>query len=108
MIFTRKIYPEVDPAPEQELMKRLRRAVFTDAREVDPRTVVLVSLAHAADLLKIVFDKKELRGRKARIEKVVNGEVTGKAAKAAIEAMQAAMMVAVVMPALMASTTSCR
>ena len=104
LIFTRKIYPEVNPEPERELIERLRNAIFTDASEVDPRTVVLVSLANAAGLLKIVFDRKLLKTRKKRIEQIVNGEITGKAAQEAIQAMQAAVMAAVIMPTLMTAT----
>lgn len=105
-IFTRKIYPEVDPRPERELIERLRRAVFSDTGNVDPRTVVLLSLASSANLLKLVLDKKQLKGRKARIEQVVNGELTGQATKEAIQAMQAAVMVACIMPSIIAATTS--
>jgi Golgi phosphoprotein 3 len=99
-IFTRKIYPEVDPQPERELIERLRQAIFGDGAEIDPRTVVLLSLANSADLLKLVFDKKQLKSRKARIEQVVNGELTGEATNEAIQAMQAAVMVACIMPAI--------
>jgi hypothetical protein len=65
-----------------------------------------LSLAKSADLLKLVFDKKQLKSRKTRIEQVVNGEMTGKATQEAIQAMQAAVMVACIMPAIMASTTA--
>jgi len=106
LIFTRKIYPEVNPEPERKLIERLRQAVFTDSRDVEPRTVVLVSLANSTGLLKVVFDKKKLKRRKARIEEIINGEITGKAAKEAIEAMQAAVMVACIMPAIMTTTIS--
>jgi hypothetical protein len=104
LIFTRKIYPEVNPEPERKLIERLREAIFTDACDIDPRTVVLVSLANSAGILRVVFDKKMLKARKARIEQVVNGEITGKAAQEAIQAMQAAVMVAVIMPAIMTTT----
>ncbi len=104
LLFTRKIYPEVNPEPERELTERLRHAIFTDAQDVDPRTVVLVSLANSTSLLKVAFDKKELKTRKARIEQIVNGEITGKAAQQAIQAMQAAVMVAIMMPAIMTTT----
>jgi Golgi phosphoprotein 3 len=105
-IFTRKIYPEVDPQPERELIERLRQAIFGDGGEIDPRTVVLLSLANSADLLKLVFDKKQLKSRKARIEQVVNGELTGKATNEAIQAMQAAVMVACILPAITVSITA--
>jgi len=104
LIFTRKIYPEVNPGPEKELIERLRCAIFTDTRDIEPRTVVLLSLANSTGLLKVVFDKKMLKSRKARIKQIVNGEITGKAATEAIQAMQAAVMVACIMPAMMAMT----
>jgi len=63
-------------------------------------------LANSTGLLKVVFDKKKLKGRKARIKQIVNGEITGKAATEAIQAMQAAVMVAVIMPTLMATSVS--
>ena len=100
LLFTRKIYPEINPEPERRLIERLRKAIFTDSRDIDARTVVLVSLAKGTGLLKVTFDKKELKGRKARIKEISNGEITGKAAKEAIEAMQAAVMVCCIMPAI--------
>jgi len=106
LIFTRKIYPEVNPEPETELIERLRTAIFTDTEDIDPRTVVLLSLANSTGLLKVVFDKKELKGRKARIKQIVNGEIMGKAATEAIQAMQAAVMVACIMPTLMTTSVS--
>ena len=102
-VFTRKVYPEINPVPERELIERLRKAIFTDARDLDPHTVVLVSLANGSDLLRLVFDRRELKTRKQRIEQLVNGELTGKATKQAIEAMQAAMMVAIIMPVIFTS-----
>jgi len=105
-IFTRKIYPEINPVPENELIDRLREAIFTETKELDPHTVVLVSLANGANLLRLVFDRRELKARKTRIEQLANGELTGKATKEAIEAMQAAVMVAVIMPAITASVVN--
>jgi Golgi phosphoprotein 3 len=104
LIFTRKLYPQVNPEPERELIERLRYTIFTDSDDIDPRTIVLLSLANSAGLLKMAFDKKDLRGRKARIKQIVNGEITGKAATEAIQAMQAAVMVACIMPTLTVAT----
>ena len=106
LLFRRKIYPEIDPRPERKLIERLRKAVFTETRQVDPRTVVLVSLAHSAGLLRIPFDKKKLKGRKKRIERLVNGEVMGKATREAVQAAQAAVMVACMVPAMVVVTAS--
>lgn len=100
LLFTRKIYPEVDPVPEQEIIERLREAIFTDTEDLEARTVILLSLAKGAGLLGFTFDKKELKARKERIEQVVNGEVFGAATSAAIEALQAAVFVAVIVPSI--------
>jgi len=97
-IFSRKIYPEADGRAEEEIVERLRAAIFSEAQEVDTRTTVLIALANATGLLKLAFGKKELARRKARIERIVEGDLAGQATKAAVEAMQAAMFVAVFVP----------
>jgi hypothetical protein len=105
LIFTRRIYPERNPVPEKKLIERLRRAIFAGGKQLDPRTVVLISLAKSADLLRVVFEKRRLKERKERIEQIVNGEMTGKAAKEAIEAMHAAVMVAVIVPTVITTSS---
>jgi len=35
LIFTRKIYPEVNPEPERKLIERLRQAIFTESRDAE-------------------------------------------------------------------------
>ena len=100
LLFSRRIYPEIDPQPERALVERLREAVFTESNHLAPRTVVLVALADSAGLLNNVFDKKVLKGRKDRINRIVEGEVMAEATKAAIEAVQAAVMVAVIIPSI--------
>jgi len=106
LIFTRKIFPEINPEPETKLIERLREAIFSDSKNIDPRTVVLISLAHNAGLLKVVFDKKSLKKHKERIEMIIKGELVGKAAQEAIQAMQAAVMVTCILPAITATTVS--
>lgn len=96
LIFSRQIYPELNPQPERKLIERLRKAIFGDSGVVEPRTVILIALAHAADLLRIPFGKRDLRQRKKRIQKIIDGEMMGKATKEAIEAAQAAAAVVVV------------
>jgi len=100
LLFTRRIYPEVDSGPERELVERLHQAISSYSNDLAPRTVALVSLAHHAGLLKNAFDKKDLKDRKRRIEQIINGEATGQATKEAIEAVQAAVMVACILPAI--------
>lgn len=93
LFFKRRIYPALDPKPEQEVIDRLEEAIFT-AAAVDPRTTVLLSLANSAQLLPLVFDKKALKARRERIEALATHEELGSAVQGAIEAVQVAMMVA--------------
>jgi hypothetical protein len=103
-IFSRKIYPELDPGPEKRIVERLRRAIFGAGSGIDPRTVTLVSLAHHTGLLKVVFDKKDLKRTKPRIEKIMNGDLTAKATAEAIQAVQTAVLVAAILPVVFSTT----
>jgi hypothetical protein len=102
-LFRRRIYPERDPRPERKLIERIRRALASDSREVDARTVAVISLAKCAGLLRLNLDREFLRRRKTRLEKLVRGEVIGDATQQAIQAMQAAVVAATMVP-VMAST----
>jgi Golgi phosphoprotein 3 len=101
LLFTRRIYPEINPEPEREIINRLHNTIFTDTDDIDARTVVLLSLAKSANILPVIFGKREIKQRKKRIEQVVNGDMAGKATK---EAIEAAVMVAVIMPMMMMTT----
>jgi Golgi phosphoprotein 3 len=93
-VFTRQDYPEVNPVPEKRIVDRVRAAVFSDDARLDPRTVVLISLAHSAGLLSETFGRKAVGARRKRIEQIVNGELTGKATREVITACRMAVMVA--------------
>lgn len=104
LIFSRRVYPEVDGRPEREVVDRLRDAIFGESLEVEARTAALVSLAAAADLLRVHFPKKHLRARRARIEALKSGDAIGEATAAAIQAVQAAMIVATTVPVVAATS----
>ncbi len=103
LIFTRKIFPEIDPRPEQQIIKRLEAAIFGSARAVDPRTTVLVSLTHGTDLLAVNLGRKKVKGAKKRIESIIEGESIGQATREVIQSVQAALMVAVMVPVIVSS-----
>ena len=105
LLFTRKIYPEINPEPEKEIIGRLRRAIFTDTDRVDARTVILVAIANSSNLLPAIFDRKKLKLRKRRIKDIVNGDVSGKATKEAIAAMQTAVMMSVMTSTMIMTAT---
>jgi len=101
LFFRRKVYPTIDPVPERELVARLRRAIMSESLTIDPGTGMLVALAHATGLLRIHFDRHELKARKARLEAIKKGNLIGGAAREAVQAAQAAMVAVIV-----ASTTA--
>jgi hypothetical protein len=109
LIFTRSIYPTIDPRPEERLLARMRDAIFGESRELDPEIVVLVALAHGTGLLNIHFDKKRLKERKRRIEEIGNGDLVGaataEAVKAAQQAAQAAVLAAIIASTVVTSTS---
>lgn len=102
-IFKRHVYPEINPAPEKNIINRLHQAIFTDQHTVDPRTVVLISLADAADLLDQTFSHEDIESRRARIKQITDGELTGDAVKEVIAAYNSAMMVAATMPGIIST-----
>ena len=103
-VFKRRIYPEIDPIPEKKIIDRMRDAIFNDHAKLDPRTIVLISLANGSDMLRQTFGRKELKPRKKRIEQIENGELTGKATREVIAACQTALIVAAIMPAMISTT----
>lgn len=106
-LFERRVYPELNPEPEQQIREAMRSAVMSND-EVEPRVAILVALANSAKLLPQVFTKQELKQRKKRIEQLEKGEMVSTAAKQAVAAIEAAVMVAAIMPAITAaSTASC-
>jgi len=105
LVFTRRIYPEVNPRPERDLVQRLRNAILGDGDRIDPRTAILVSIARSANVLKNVIDKSTLKARKERIERIAKGEIAGAATQQAVQAAAAAATMAAILPAMMVATT---
>ncbi|MCP5023105.1 MAG: GPP34 family phosphoprotein [bacterium] len=103
LIITRKIYPEIDPRPEQEIIQRLSTAIFGPNEDLGARTTVLVSLANGTDLLAANFDRKKVKAAKTRIEAIVQGDAIGKATKELIQSIQAAIMICTIMPVIISS-----
>ena len=93
-LFTRRIYPERDPVPEQGIIERLAQAIFGDTGEVDGRTAILLALAQGVGILPIHFDKKQLKARKHRIKQIADGQLLGAATREAVQAAQAAALAA--------------
>ena len=94
-IFTRKVYPEINPGPEREIVNRVRAAILSGEERLDARTVALIALADGGGLLGEVLGRREVKARKKRIARIVEGEAAGRATRDAIAACRTAAMVAV-------------
>lgn len=88
-------YPELNPIPEAQMTERLRLAIEHDHITPDARTTTLAVVANAAGLLRNNLDKKMLRARKDRLKLLAEGDHISDAVKASIEAVNAAVIVAV-------------
>lgn len=105
-LFTQQVYPELDGSYEDAIRNRMGKVMFDDEVKPDGPTAVLIALASHAGLLKANFPLEELRQRKERIKQLANGDIlaTG-ATQAAIQAVQAAILVATIIPAMTVATT---
>ncbi len=106
LIFTRKVYPTIDPGPERRLVENLRDAIFNDTATVEPETAIVASLANAIGLLPAHFDKRKLKGRKRRLERIAEGGLAGAATREAVQAAQAAAMAAIIAATTVTTVTS--
>ena len=98
--FSRETYPEINPKYERGIKHRMADLMFGQTTRHDERTTVLVALSHYAGLLKLNFDKGRLKRNKERIKKVVAGDMyAARAASGAVKALEAAIVVAAVIPA---------
>ena len=105
-VFRHTSYPELEPGPELAIRHRMIAAIQSETDEIDPRTVVLISLAFHAGLLPGVAGRALVKRRYERVRRLIEGEVMGLAVRASLEGMNAALVAAAVIPALVASTTS--
>jgi len=96
LLFHRCVYPEVDRRPERAVLERLRRAVFGDEREVEPRTLRLLALVDSVDLLPVLFDKRQVKERRRRVKELVADDPLGRAVREVLASQQAAATAAIV------------
>lgn len=100
LIFSQRVYPELNPAFELGIMHRVEHAVFSDDSDLDARTAILVSLAHVSGVLDPVFGSKRVAECKERLDRIADNWPSAEAARAAIEATRVAMA------AIMAATVA--
>lgn len=105
-VFSRRIYPELDGTVEDEIRQRMAALMFRDA-PADARTTVLVALARHAGLLKQNFAPAELDQHQDRILNLASGNILAEGAtQETIRAIQTAIIVAAIVPSIVASTVA--
>lgn len=109
--FTRAIYPTINAEPERKIVESMRSAVLGSSEEIDADVALLIALAHATGLMRIHFEKSELKERKERIEQIAKGDLAGAATadavRAAQQAAQAAVMSGIIASTVVSTTTHC-
>ena len=93
LVFSRMLYPTVDPRAEQALVERMRQAIFEDG-EVDVRTAAVTTIAFQTGLLRNVFKARELRSRKTRLNNLPMPSEIELAIQEAVAAAKSAMAAA--------------
>lgn len=105
-IFTSNRYPEIDPDYERSLKKRMKKLMFGQSVEHDERTTILIALASQTYLLRYNFDRDRLKQHQDRIKKIANGDMfAARATRQAVAAIQAAILVTTIIPAITAANS---
>jgi len=103
--FEKTIHPEADPAAERTLKQHLERVLFENHTPT-PEDTVLIALTKELDILKHNFDRDLLKSNRDRIKQIASGDhLAAGATRKAIEAVRAAVMVAVIVPAVILPAT---
>jgi hypothetical protein len=106
LIFTKEVYPEIDPRPEKHLLNKMHKAIFGNQKNIDPEIIILIALCNSTGILSHLFDKHQLKEKKKWIKEITSGNLIGDATKEVVEAMQAAIMVAVIIPSVAVAVSS--
>ncbi|MDH6280887.1 GOLPH3/VPS74 family protein [Prescottella agglutinans] len=104
-IFPSKTWPAVDESHERGVRRDLEQ-VLVEGLDPNPRTAALISLLSAVDAVAKVFpdaDRKEVR---KRAKDIAEEEWAGAAVRKAVDAINTALMVAVMVPAITAAGSS--
>lgn len=100
-------WPEVDPAPERELRERLTR-VLEDGAEPDPHTGLLIAILSPLGLVPKVVAKEHRKEAGRRAKAIAESDLAGPtsaAVKSAVDAIQLAVMTAVIVPAAVSASS---
>ncbi|MEM9413086.1 MAG: GPP34 family phosphoprotein [Planctomycetota bacterium] len=104
-IFSRQIYPEINGTFEDRIRAEMAAVMFHEKKQPDFELAALISLANQTNVLRSNFAQVELEQHQARIDSIANGELLPvNATKAAIEAIQSAIMISTIVASTTAAT----
>ncbi|MEL6506160.1 MAG: GPP34 family phosphoprotein [Pseudomonadota bacterium] len=102
LVFQRETYPEAAPEPERALKAHLAAVMF-DGTAPSARDCVLIALARQTGLLAVNFDPPLLVNHRTRIEEIARGSTPVAGGNAAsLSALQTAILLAVIVPVVIA------
>lgn len=95
-IFRHTVFFGAESGPEVQIRRRILEAIESELDHFEPRIIALISLAFNAGFLGGVLDLKQLKQKQARVKHIIEGELTGPAVKAQIDAADTAAAVMIV------------
>lgn len=103
-IFPAKTWPSVDESHEREVRHELG-GVLIEGLDPAPRAAALISLLSAVDAAAKAFPEAERKAIRKRAKDIAEGEWAGAAVRKAVDAINTAVFVAVMVPAVAAGSS---
>ncbi|MBM4522000.1 GPP34 family phosphoprotein [Rhodococcus hoagii] len=98
-IFPSKVWPPVDESHERGVRHELS-GVLVEGLDPTPRAAALISLLSAVDAAAKVFPDTDRKMIRKRAKEIADGEWAGAAVRKAVDAINSAVFVAVMVPAM--------
>ncbi|MFC9515228.1 GPP34 family phosphoprotein [Nocardiaceae bacterium NPDC056970] len=103
-IFPAKTWPSVDESHEREVRHEVG-GVLTEGLDPAPRAAALISLLSAVDAAAKAFPEADRKAIRKRAKDIAEGEWAGAAVRKAVDAINTAVFVAVMVPAVAAGSS---
>ncbi|NKR24527.1 GPP34 family phosphoprotein [Rhodococcus hoagii] len=103
-IFPSKVWPPVDESHERGVRHELS-GVLVEGLDPTPRAAALISLLSAVDAAAKVFPDTDRKMIRKRAKEIADGEWAGAAVRKAVDAINSAVFVAVMVPAMTAGSS---
>ena len=92
-VFKSRRYPMVDGRAEQEVKLRIMEVLFSDVIP-DPRDIVIISLADACGIFKILLSEREYKRARERVQNLRKMDLIGQAVSNSVREIEAVLALA--------------